>query len=314
MPDSPSQFERIRNSRADGAALGFVTPPKGMIGTEILPLGFFDILFSPGQVYPLAVAGDYLYIVYNASESQMLVNPIGAGGLASPAYTATILVKDSNDQTVQVNKSGEGFVFPNRFSKLEFSCPVGGVVGTIRLRIYAGFGRLQDQHDGQLVVGSGSPFINTELTRAANATPYAAGQLMVANGGGAQGWQGLQRLFAAPAIITKAIVYSNSPNVANLDLSLYLFNNASNYPVGITDFQAFAPAIADLRTLIGIIRFNSWIPFAAGKYAEIDGIAVPVNSGGSTFADTIYVLPVHNGAYVPASGEIFGFTAFADRY
>lgn len=151
---------------------------------------------------------------------------------------------------------------------------------------------------------------STVLTRQANATAYAAGQV-VSDAGLVQLLFPIARAGGLSGIIRELLVVDGSVPATKLDGELWLFDTQR---ANEADAAAFAPSVAQLLTLVGVIA----IPVAAWKVAgangvinHVTGLAIPFNQATSGETQLFGTLVARN-AYTPANAGKIQFRMKAD--
>lgn len=143
--------------------------------------------------------------------------------------------------------------------------------------------------------------VSRSLTRPANTTTYAAGDVV----GSLLTFDGLPILQNEGGLIESAVFIDGAYVAVAPDLELFLFSatlsdlDADNAP--------WTPTDAQLATLVGVIPFAG-VTFKIGDAtAGVGGNqACVVNSLGIAFkGDVLYGVLVVRNAYVPVSGEVF---------
>lgn len=305
-----SNLETLAQSRADGRAIPTVPRPLAPDGGDVRQFVFQAAKLNNGDVFPVAVAGDYIYLVSSTAEC---LPRVSATGIAAPTFDNTLTAKDDNGNLVNLEKTGKGYYFPRPFTKLDIQ--LSGAMTSCAITFYVGFGRLQDEHDGQIVVGSAGVNNNT-IVRPANTTAYAAGQV-VSTGAGAFFPFNPFRVQNGKAIFTKLTLLKSTNVTLNADFTLFLFQENTQFAAPV-DQAAFNPLFTDLvLELIGQVRFPSFIAIGANAaICELDGIAVPVwNTAAAPNPPRFcYGVLVANAPYVPGNAEQFAISSLADSY
>lgn len=148
--------------------------------------------------------------------------------------------------------------------------------------------------------------VRASLTRPANVTAYAAGDVVAAAAGDHFTFEELIQPKTLSGSISTARLHSSGNQGTKLDGELWLFS-ADIAEVG--DNAAFNPSDAEMLTMIGIIDFGvaSWRVGSAGAGAsgnavcEVKNIGLALKGAGQT----VYGVLVARNGYTPLSGEIF---------
>ena len=149
------------------------------------------------------------------------------------------------------------------------------------------------------------------ITRPANTTAYAAGQLLASATTGltalptvALGVGANQQVI----IQNVAIISSNGAVATKGQFSAYLFNTPSPAGAGFNDASTFAPTAAALATagnaLIGTVASSLPNTGTAAYGYSISNLTIQATTDAS---GNLYLGPVLNNAYPPASGETVTF-------
>lgn len=152
--------------------------------------------------------------------------------------------------------------------------------------------------------------VTTLLTRQNNAVAYAAGQV-VSDAGAVQLLFPISRAGGLSGMIRELVVVDGSVPGTKLDGELWLFDTQR---ANEADAAAFAPTVAQLLNLVGVIA----IPVAAWKVGgangcvnHVTGLSLPFNQ--ITQAETqLYGTLVARNAYTPAALGKIQFRLKAD--
>jgi hypothetical protein len=145
------------------------------------------------------------------------------------------------------------------------------------------------------------------FTRSANTTTYAAGQVVADSTTAATLRKfRITRDEGGFATVQAAILMVGANQTLKPDVQLWLFDTA---PAIQNDAAAFAPSLAEMKTLIGVISFpvGSFVVANAASGASGNvmcnpqGLLIPM-SGAKGDGNAYGVMVVRN-AYVPTSGE-----------
>lgn len=310
----PNRAQQIARAQAIPSVPG---APQTRERNPLKQFGLVTIVLLPNAPFPISIQGDYLFI---QNTDFPLIQGVGAGPNLSGAF---VTVKDSNGNVFQLDQAGKGYIFPQPFESVALTM-APGAVAQLRIQVYVGFGRVQDDSGVRAAVGVGRIASQAVMVRPANVTPYAAGQ--VVSDAITFTLNNVARMPLASAIITKVIVAKSSANLVNANFSLWLFQESA-FPTAQADQSAFVLNNVNMNFLMGKIDLPAFITGGAGSSAaicEIDGIAVPFTCDNFQLAGipaldfavggSLSFLLVANGAYVPTASEIFGITLFTDKY
>ena len=143
--------------------------------------------------------------------------------------------------------------------------------------------------------------VKDAITRPANTTAYAIGDVVGANTARPFIFRLINRVPGEPFWILKALLLSsNAPTTTGIfDLHLY-----QHHPTPAADNAAFAPSMNESASLVGTITFDVAYKLSALTYyypSELSCLhVVPASVGQDLFG-----VLVAGSAYVPASGEQF---------
>lgn len=280
--------------------------------------GFQTITVQPNTPFPLSIEGDYIFIEQTDFPIASAVGSPPLGGLG------ILSIKDSNNNVLQLTQAGMGYVFPNAFQWLSFNYTG---VAALKVQIYIGYGRVQDDAGTRVAVGLGRQAVIFTINRPANANPYAAGQIV---GDIIPANIFLRQMSRTPqlgGVITKALITKNNAVVANADFSLWLFLSGASGLIPTADQAAFVFSNTLGLQQQGLIRFPTFVTGGAGStgsVCELSGIAVPFQTDNNVIASTnltdfsdggnLCAALVANAAYVPAAGEAISIMLFTDKY
>ncbi len=312
-----------------------------------------DVVLPANTPTPQAAAGDYIVI---QATSAPFSYPMGERSLAMPngffevlnntknASDGFILVRTDNGDQVRLDAVGKGYVFPRPYKNLFFTYVPASYVGsnqngqgnTVTIRIYAGFGRLQNDTGVRAIVGLQAP-AGARISRGVSVVAYAANQIVTSNGGILPVFCNMARFPGGGGVITRALM-TKGPNLVNADFTLWLFN-AGSFQSGITfqtiaDYSSYVCGFTDNGAdLLGMIRFNNFITGGGGSIKsvnDVSGISIPyvtdnaninLNVGLTAANGSQPVGPgqivgflVTNAAYVPDASEVINLKLFADLY
>lgn len=148
----------------------------------------------------------------------------------------------------------------------------------------------------------------TSVTRPANTTAYAAGDVVAAADDSNLTFLGVVRQGNQPAFTgqVSTVLITSSANVGTKpDMELWLF---SAIPATVGDNAPFTPSDAELATLVGVVDLPqaSWYEAnsASGDSGNSCCIVQPSLVFQGSSVDLYGVLVIRN-AYVPVSGEVF---------
>lgn len=150
---------------------------------------------------------------------------------------------------------------------------------------------------------------SSTITRPANATPYASGQL-VANSVTAGSVNNLQfttlaRVSGGSGVIVGASIQKSTTSVTNAAFRLHLFNTAPTYVTAGDGSNISTVVVASGKGYLGYVDITTMVAFSDVAW----GTGAPDNTRGSipyvATAQTIFALVEARGAYTPGSAEVF---------
>lgn len=153
---------------------------------------------------------------------------------------------------------------------------------------------------------------SSTITRPANATPYASGQL-VANSVTAGSVTNLQfttlaRVSGGSGVIVGAQIQKSTTSVTNAAFRLHLFNTAPTYVTSGDGTALSTVVVASAKGYLGYVDITAMTAFSDVAW----GSGAPDNTRGSipyvATAQIIYGLLEVRGAYTPGSAEVFTVT------
>ena len=169
----------------------------------------------------------------------------------------------------------------------------------------------KNRADGTLVVALNYRKVSAVVTRPANTTQYAAGDVVTGGTPAVLTFSGCAQPDvngdnSGEAIIRSAINVHSSYVATGPDLELYLFSIA---PTIDADNAAWTPTDAELLTLVGVIPFTTWKVGTATVGA--DGNQIDYESDINLLFkcaagdQALYGILVERGTYIPVSDETF---------
>lgn len=153
---------------------------------------------------------------------------------------------------------------------------------------------------------------SSTITRPANTTAYASGQL-VANSVTAASVTNLQfttlaRISGGSGVIIGAQIQKSTTSVTNAAFRLHLFNTAPTYVTAGDGSALSTVVVASGKGYLGYIDITAMVAFSDVAW----GSGAPDNSRGGipyvASAQTIFGLLEARGAYTPGSAEVFTVT------
>lgn len=144
--------------------------------------------------------------------------------------------------------------------------------------------------------------VKNSITRAANITAYAAGQVINGNLATTPIALPLANTFLNASIVNNHLVSSNPAGVPAIDV--YFFSNTFTIAA---DGVAFAPTADQMKdNFLGKISHSAWSAFAAVKQSSKSPEAQIEITPSTQFSGSpsVFVVLVAAGAYTPTSGEV----------
>lgn len=164
-----------------------------------------------------------------------------------------------------------------------------------------------------LTVGSLTKAVKVTLTRTADTTTYAAGDVIstATTGTSPLTFKACAKNSRGGGLLQQLTIVSSQAAATKLAADLFLFDvapAAANYG---DDNEAFAPTDAQMTACVGHITIaaTDWVAGGANAIVQKRGLAMPFkcsNSGGG--GTDLYGVLVARNAYVPISAEVFTIT------
>lgn len=150
------------------------------------------------------------------------------------------------------------------------------------------------------------------ITRPANITAYAAGDVITGDTPAVVTFSGLAVKVGVGGIIEHAVLFSGANQATKLNADLFLFSSSLTPDA---DNAAFTPTDAELITCIGHINFSdsAWVSGDATAGAGGNALVKSSNVGIPINQDTVYGVLIARNAYTPVSGEVLTLKLFS-RY
>lgn len=154
--------------------------------------------------------------------------------------------------------------------------------------------------------------VTGSVTRPANTTHYAAGDVVTAGTPAAISFTNLVNAMNGTQKIVKAMLVDSANQATKGQFDLFLFSVA---PSVDADNAAFTPTDAELANLVGILRFDTAIDGDATAGADGNAVYFGKNVTGeysmpvrtATASRTLYGVTVVRNAYTPVSDEVLTF-------
>lgn len=287
-----STFNTLQAQTAAGIALPAVqSTATPAVLNAAKNLSFFTVSIPPSTAYPLAVAGDFLF-----------VDTITFAANVNPTYPQTVLtIKPDTSGQVELRRQQSKFNFPVQFTTLLLTNPNAD---TITLTVYIGFGQfdVQSIFNPTQVVRPGFWSAVSTLQRPANVIAYAANQsvndAVTANRRFGAGSLSNPNLYSK---ITKASIFKSTNTTANANFRLWLYKADI---AAIADQAAQTVLFANAADLVGVINFPSFVTSGAGSGAVCDvaGLSIQVLTATPGY---IYGQLEALAAYAPGNAESF---------
>lgn len=153
--------------------------------------------------------------------------------------------------------------------------------------------------------------VNASITRPANTTTYAAGDVIGSATTGVMTLTSAARVATAAGFISSIVLVDDTNAALNLDADIFFYDTA---PAAQADNVAFNPSYAEQLRCLGVasiigtdgkegtsnVTYNGIMP-SPGK---IDFVSVTAN---------LFAVMVARNAYIPASGEIFALRVYINQ-
>jgi hypothetical protein len=157
------------------------------------------------------------------------------------------------------------------------------------------------------VAGGMADVIAASVTRPANTTPYASGDVIGTAATHVLTFEDMARRVGLTGVIIDVLIIDSANQAAKANLELWLFDTP---PAAQVDNVAFAPSDAEMETLIGIVDVNA-TPYVGNPASGADGSCVytaltqnlPFKCGAAS--TDLYGVLVHRDSYTPVSAEKF---------
>lgn len=137
------------------------------------------------------------------------------------------------------------------------------------------------------------------ITRPANTTAYAAGDVINADGATTPILLTYEQAYRFPFAINSHLISSNEAGTPAIDVLFF----SESFTIA-ADNAAFAPSDDQMKNFLGVISHSSWTAYSANKRssAKPDApIALPSQATPNT---GVYVVLVATSAYTPTSAEV----------
>jgi len=163
--------------------------------------------------------------------------------------------------------------------------------------LYDEYGRLH------VIAGGITDVLDVTITRPANATQYAAGDVIGDTGGsGIMTITGAARVNGGSGMIVSVTVIDSAVETVKPNLELYLFDTA---PAGIADNAPWAPSDAEMKRLLGYIDLDNTPLVTANNCTYRVTSHNPIPFKCLAGSKDLYCVLVERGTYTPISGEVF---------
>ncbi len=139
-----------------------------------------------------------------------------------------------------------------------------------------------------------------EITRPANTTHYAIGDVINGNGVTIPIVMTHDTFNAKPFVLQTHIIGSSASGTPSIDL--YFFS--STFTIA-SDNAAFNPSYVDLRTCLGKVSHTSWTAFGSCKVSHAAPVAPIQLNPAAENSGNIYIVAVAAAADTPNSAEKF---------
>lgn len=149
---------------------------------------------------------------------------------------------------------------------------------------------------------------SVSFTRPADATAYAAKDVVTDGNHIAMAFNGISPVAGAAIDILNAILISSAPTTSPGAFALLLFDTTQTL---VADNEPYAPSDTDILNVVGVIYFDG-IRYTANNtvyYPTSFGHLYVKLASGST---SLYGVLISTSAYTPASGEKFDIKLFGE--
>lgn len=154
---------------------------------------------------------------------------------------------------------------------------------------------------------------SASLTRPANVTAYAAGDVVAGDGVVIPlSFEGLGDFSDDGVTIESAVIVSSANQATKLSAKLILFDTSHTVEA---DNSAYAPSDSELARAIGVVTFadTAWIAGDATAGAGGNALCAAASLGIVTNGGTVYGVLVAQNAYTPVSGETLTINLFGRK-
>jgi hypothetical protein len=153
--------------------------------------------------------------------------------------------------------------------------------------------------------------VNTAtITRPANTTAYATGDVINGNGATTPIQLNLQEDVSEPWVLLTHLISSNASSTPSIDV--YFFSDSFTIA---SDNAAFDPTDDQMKNyFLGKVSHTSWTALTSNKLSSAKPEApIEIKAGSVADGSYVYVVLVAAGAYTPASGEVITIKADVTR-
>jgi len=153
------------------------------------------------------------------------------------------------------------------------------------------------------LLASGANRARAEITRAANTTAYAAGDIINGSGLTVPIPLSVARQANGRGEITQVLLETDLATITNGDIRVHFFRESHTLAA---DNAAFASLHANRANYLGFVTLPTLIAMGGGAAAKDDDLRIPFQASSSS--EKIYAVLEALGAYTPASGQVISLS------
>lgn len=159
------------------------------------------------------------------------------------------------------------------------------------------------------LLARGAVRARAEITRAANTTAYAAGDIINGSGLTVPIPLDIARQASGHGEIVQVVLETDLATITNGDIRVHFFKESHTLAA---DNAAFASLHANRANYLGFVTLPTLIAMGGGAAAKDDDLRIPFESSSSD--GKIYAVLEALGAYTPASGQVISLSIAAVLY
>lgn len=275
---------------APGSLLPAPGSPAAAVSAETPTLFFQRVLVKAGSIFPVVIAGNYLYVEGIAFATTALYQFNNADNFLT-------VKPDQASAKARLISPKRAITFAASFASLQFE-NTSGVDAVVSCWI--GSGDIRADYDGYRVNAAQS----LSVPAAGGGVAYAAGQVVA----GSFYFSGACSKYTQRATLQKLTVIKTDPSTANANFTLWLFGSYTGG--GLNNKTAFTLGANGFTDYIGSVGLPAFVTGGAGSVmatCDVSGIDMPLYSSATDTngytAGTIYAVLVANAAYVQVASE-----------